>query len=170
MVWIAIIILITIEQGIKLIINQNYLEANIPIISPWIYFDPMFNRDYSWFNSMLQLNIDKWVHILIVLGILIVIYLFYKFLDSCKIEGRIIDIMFAFIISGALCSLVDKVFWNGSLDYILIRGFFTFDLKDVYINVFNGLLLLIFVIDYKGLRKTSDDDIIKDFIRFIRNK
>jgi len=119
---------------------------------------------------MLQLNIDKWVHILIVLGILIVIYLFYKFLDGCKIEGRIIDVMFAFIISGALCSLVDKVFWNGSLDYILIRGFFTFDLKDVYINVFNGLLLLIFVIDYKGLRKTSDDDIIKDFIRFIRNK
>lgn len=168
--WIAVLILTVIEQGIKLVINQNYLEANTRIIPPWIYFKPMFNRDYSWFNSMLQLNVGKGIHIVGVIGILILIYLIFKFLDSRNIEGKAIDTMFAFVIAGAICSLIDKVFWDGSLDYILLKGFFTFDLKDVYINVFNGLLLLMLITDYKGLRKVDENEVFKEFGRFIRKK
>jgi signal peptidase II len=139
--WAGVAFLITIEQVIKIIINYNFLNKRLPILPPLLYFQPMFNRDYSWFNSMLQLNVSKWTHIIIVVIMIILIYLFYKYLNKKLGTDKIINIMFAFIFSGALCSLIDKIFWNGSLDYILVNGFFTFDLKDVYIDIFIGLML-----------------------------
>ena len=66
----------------------------------------------------------------------ILIYLFYQYLNKQFGTNKIINSMYAFIFSGAMCSLIDKIFWNGSLDYILVNAFFTFDLKDVYINIF----------------------------------
>ncbi len=154
-IWVAIIILIIIEQGIKVIINNNFLDSNVPIISPWIFFNPMFNRDYSWFNSMLKLGIGKWVHIVGVAVILILAFLFYRSITKKNTKALLIDVAFAFLFSGGICSLIDKIFWNGSLDYIQLKGYFTFDLKDVYINVFNGILILMLVIDYKGIRKAK---------------
>ena len=152
-IWLAIIALIAIEQGIKVIINNDFLESNVPILSPWLYFSPMLNRDYSWFNSMLQLGVGKWVHILAVLVILISAFLFYRSMNNRKKTTLLIDVAFMFLLAGGICSLIDKVLWSGSLDYIQLKGYFTFDLKDVYINVFNGFLVLMFIIDYKGLRK-----------------
>ena len=137
--WISVFFLITIEQVIKIIINNNFLDKRFPILPPFLYFEPMFNRDYSWINSMFQLNVGKWIHIVMVAIMTILIYLFYKYLNKQLGSNKIINIMFAFIFSGAMCSLIDKIFWNGSLDYILVNGFFTFDLKDVYINIFIGL-------------------------------
>lgn len=151
-IWGLVAVLIMIDQGIKLIINSKYLEANLPIIQPWVYFRPMFNRDYSWLNSMFQLGIGKWIHIAVVVGMLVAVVLLYKHLYQASETSRLIDSAFIFIVSGATCSLLDKVFWDGSLDFIFIRGFFTFDLKDVYINVFIGLLLYMVLINHKGIR------------------
>lgn len=163
---IAVLILVTLEQVIKIVINNNFLDKKFPILPPLLYFEPMFNRDYSWFNSMLQLGIGKWAHILIVVILIILIYLFYQYLNKQFRTNKTINIMYAFIFSGAMCSLIDKIFWNGSLDYILINGFFTFDLKDVYINVFNGLLILSLLLKNKDLNQI-DDDIVKDFTKYI---
>lgn len=168
--WVFVFILVMIEQGIKFVINSKYLEATLPILEPWLYFKPMFNRDYSWFNSMFQLGIGKWAHIVIVIILTIFIYLFYKFLNRQSDTPWLIDIAFIFILSGSICSLIDKIFWDGSLDYILIQKLFTFDLKDVYINVFIGLILLMFIINYKGIREANDRDVLEEFIAFIRGK
>jgi signal peptidase II len=97
----------------------------------------------------------------------IAILLFYIFLEKKIGSNKFIDIMFAFIFSGAMCSLIDKVFWNGSLDYIFLSGFFTFDLKDVYINVFIGLLILMIITKNETLKKFDDTNILKDFLRFM---
>lgn len=169
-IWIITLVLIAIEQGMKLVIHGNYLDLNLPILSPWLYFSPVFNRDYSWLNSMLQLGVGKWVHIVLVSVILFLLYLFYKFLNRDTATTALPDTMFAFIFSGAICSLIDKLFWNGSLDYIALTGFFTFDLKDVYINVFNGLLIFMLLIDYKGLKRVNTNDVIKEFIRYVRRR
>ncbi|MGH4119158.1 signal peptidase II [Clostridium sp.] len=80
-----------------------------------------------------------------------------------------VNTMYAFIFSGAICSLFDKIFWNGSLDYILVNGFFTFDLKDVYINVFSGLIILLLLFKNKFLNQI-DDNIVKDFTKYILRK
>lgn len=168
--WISVFILITIEQVIKIVINNNFLNKRFPILPPFLYFEPMFNRSYSWFNSMLQLGVSKWIHIFIVAIMSILLYLFYQYLNKQLGNNKIIDILYAFIFSGAICSLIDKVFWNGSLDYILVNGFFTFDLKDVYINIFIGLLMLSLLLENKVLKQIDDDNIVKDFTKYILRK
>jgi len=99
----------------------------------------------------------------------ILIYLFYKYLNKQFGPNKTINIMYVLIFSGAMCSLIDKIFWNGSLDYILVNGFFTFDLKDVYINIFMGLLILALLFKNKVLNQI-DDDIVKDFTKYILRK
>lgn len=165
----VILLLVSIEQVIKIVIYNNFLNKKSPILSPFLYFEPMFNRDYSWFNSMLQLGISKWIHISVVAISSVLIYLFYKYLNKQFGTNKFIDIMYAFIFSGALCSLIDKIFWNGSLDYILVNGFFTFDLKDVYINIFTGLLILSLLLKNEVLNQI-DENIVKNFTEYILQK
>ncbi len=165
----AVLILVTIDQVIKIVINNNFFDKRFPILHPLLYFEPMFNRQYSWFNSMLQLGIGRYMHISLVATMSILIYLFYQYLNKQFGTNKIINIMYAFIFSGAMCSLIDKIFWNGSLDYILVNGFFTFDLKDVYINIFIGLLILSLHLKNKVLNQI-DDNIVKDFTKYILRK
>ncbi|MBU5225090.1 signal peptidase II [Clostridium senegalense] len=167
--YISVFILVAIDQIIKIIINNKFFDKKFPILPPLLYFDPMFNRDYSWFNSMLQLGVGKYIHILIVIIMSILIYQLYQYLNKQFGNKKIINIMYAFIFSGAICSLIDKVFWNGSLDYISLNVFFTFDLKDVYINVFIGLVILSLILKNKVLSQI-DDDIVKDFTKYVLRK
>jgi signal peptidase II len=168
--WICVFLLIAVEQGIKIIINSSFLDKKFPILPPLLYFSPIFNRHYSWFNSMLKLGIGKWIHIALAALLSAFLYLFYRYLNKRYGTFNIINIMFAFVFSGAICSLIDKIFWNGSLDYILVNGFFTFDLKDVYLNVFNGLLLLSILIKNKDLKQIDDKNILEDFTKYILRK
>ncbi len=159
--------LIAIEQIIKIIIYSSFFYNRFAILPPLLYFEPMFNTRYSWFNSMLKFDGSKYLHITVVIIMSILIYLFYRFL--CKKFGKIkiINIMFAFLFSGATCSLIDKVFWDGSLDYILVKGFFTFDLKDVYINVFIGLMVFSLLFKSKASKVIYSKNTFKDFSKFI---
>ena len=167
--YIAVLILVTIDQVIKVVINNKFFDKRSPILPPLLYFEPMFNRDYSWVNSMLQLGVGKYIHISLIAIMSILIYLFYQYLNKQFGTNKLINSMYAFIFSGAMCSLIDKIFWNGSLDYILVNGFFTFDLKDVYINIFVGLLILSLLLKNKVLNQI-DDNIVKDFTKYILRK
>lgn len=169
-VWMYIFILIIIEQTIKIIINSRFLTQSFPILPPVLYFKPIFNRNYSWFNSMLELGAGKWLHIGVVAVMSLLIYLFYRYLKNQSEVSSIINAMFIFIFSGALCSLIDKIVWNGSLDYIKVEGFFTFDLKDVYINVFNGLFVLGLFLKSKPLKQLENKGIFKGFVKYTLGK
>lgn len=166
--WLGVFFLIAIEQLIKIEINNKFLDKRFPILPPLLYFEPLFNRRYSWFNSMMQLGYGKWIHIILVSSMTIVIYLFYRYLNKELGRNKLISIMFAFIFSGGICSLIDKIFWNGSLDYIMVNGLFTFDLKDVYINVFNGLLILLLIFNNDTLKQIDNKNMLKGFIKDIR--
>nr|MBO2494724.1 signal peptidase II [Clostridia bacterium] len=168
--WTSIFALVAVEQIIKIIIYNHFFERRFPILAPILYFEPMFNKHYSWFNSMFRLGIGKGIHIAFVLIIVVLIYLFYRYLNDRVGTNKMINAMFAFLFSGATCSLIDKIFWDGSLDYILLKGFFTFDLKDVYINIFNGLLIFSLVSDNKAIKQLEDKEILKNFIRYILRK
>lgn len=166
-IWVSIFVLIAFEQIIKIIIYNNFFDGQFPILPPFLSFKPMFNRHYSWFNSMFQLGVSKWMHIAFVSIMLAIIYLFYRYLNDRIGTNKLINTMFAFLFSGATCSLIDKIFWNGSLDYILVKGFFTFDLKDVYLNIFNGLLILSVFLEKKAFKNLDDKKILKDFVDYI---
>lgn len=165
--WFGVFILILIEQIIKIIINSKFIDKSYPLLAPILYFEPVFNRHYSWFNSMLELGIGKGMHIVFVAIMTIGILFFYKYIIKEYGLIKIVNIMFAFVFAGAICSLIDKVFWDGSLDYILVRGFFTFDLKDVYINVFNGLLILSLFLPGKEMKVLTERDLLKGFKQYL---
>lgn len=164
-IWLGIAALIALEQGIKLVINRFFLYASVPIVAPILYFEPMFNRHYSWFNSMLRIGGSKWLHIMVVGFLIVLLFLFYRYVRKHTRPRMIVNVMFAFLFAGAVCSFVDKVFWDGSLDYIRLTGFFTFDLKDIYINVFNGLLIYVILFRSGDMKRFTDSPIIGDFFR-----
>jgi Lipoprotein signal peptidase len=168
--WAAVFTLISVEQIIKITINNYFIEKRFPILPPILYFEPMFNRNYSWIDSMFQLGVSKWIHIIIVAIMSIIIFLFYQFINRQYGSRTMINVMFAFIFSGALCSLIDKIFWNGSLDYVLIEGLFTFDLKDVYINIFIGLVILFSILKNKAIKQLDGNNVLADFTRYILRK
>lgn len=162
--------LFVLEQGIKLIINTKHLTSNQVIINNFLYFRPMFNRDYSWINSLFNLGVSKAIHIILVGFIVLLVFLVYQYLVSLKLNSKIVSVAFAFLLAGGLCSFVDKVFWDGSLDYIYVQNHFTFDLKDVFINVFIGLMVIIYLIDHQGFRTKESNHILKNFMDFLRKR
>ncbi|KNY28300.1 signal peptidase II [Pseudobacteroides cellulosolvens] len=168
--WVSVFLLIAIEQTIKIIIYNNFFDKRFAILPPILYFEPMFNRHYSWFNSMLKLNAGKGLHIAVVVILSILVIVFYRFLTKRIGSIKIVNIMFAFLFSGAMCSLIDKVFWDGSLDYIMLKGFFTFDLKDLYIDVFIGLMILLLFTKNEQLKQIDEKVLLKDFLDCLLNK
>ena len=80
------------------------------------------------------------------------------------------DCCFLFIFIGAFCSLIDKLFYGGSLDFIGIGELFIADLKDIYINL--GILFFIISIYSQGYlssenNNTSFKDDLKSILKFI---
>ena len=169
MVHIRILILIMLEQIIKIIVKGHY-DARIPIIENILYFMPTSNTNYSWFNSMFQFGWSKAFHIVIVIVILIFSYYTFKYLEYKKMKNSEINILKTFLFSGVICSLIDKIFWNGSLDYIMLKGFFVFDLKDCYITTFEVLAVIFFIKYRKSISKISDRELMKDYFGFIKKE
>lgn len=73
-------LLLIIEQSIKIFIYSRHMESNIPIVDNLLYLKPMFNRDYSWINSLFSLGISKAAHIILVGGIVVLVSLIYAFI------------------------------------------------------------------------------------------
>ncbi|MFW6022617.1 MAG: signal peptidase II [Halanaerobiaceae bacterium] len=163
-------ILIIIDQGIKFIINAKFFDMYFPIMKPWFYFNPVFNRDYSWVNSLFQLGLSKYFHIIMVTLIIVFASLLYKYILQKKLITELFNITFAFLFSAGICSLVDKIFWNGSLDYIFLRSYFIFDLKDVYVNIFVILVIWMVISNHKGIQEIDEKEFFKGFIRSLFQK
>ena len=73
---------------------------------------------------------------------------------------------FAFIFAGALCSLIDKIFYGGSLDFIGISNLFIVDIKDIYINL--GILFFIISIVISGYLTEDDNTSFKEDLASIK--
>ena len=66
-------------------------------------------------------------------------------------------------ISGCLCSLIDKLFWGGSLDFLQIPTLFIFDLKDCYLTVAEVIFVAIGILNSKEIS-------VKEYLHFCCNK
>lgn len=65
--------------------------------------------------------------------------------------------------AGSLCSLIDKVFWGGSLDFIQIPKLFTFDLKDCYLSITQILFIIVAIIH-------NEEISVKEYLLFCFSK
>ena len=165
-IFIIFLILMIIDQGIKIIIKLFFFNKYVEIIKDFLSFDPIINTDGSWLNARFGLGVGFIT--LIVLNIFAVILFIevYRYYLSKGNKDFWSDMSFLFITSGALCSLIDKVFYGGSLDFIGISDLFIADIKDIYINL--GILFFIMLIYIKGYFKEEDNTTLKDDLNSIK--
>lgn len=165
---IMILVLVILEQAIKIIV-KNYYGVKIPIIENIVYFMPILNDNYSYINSLFNLGWNKAFHIVLVVVVLFFSYYAFKYFENKNIKNSMINILKVFLFSGVICSLLDKIFWNGSLDYILLKEFFVFDLKDCYLTIFQVLVIMLGIKNWKKISRANDIEFLKDYIGFIKN-
>ncbi len=168
-------LMVSLDQVIKVIIKLSFMNCDKALIWEFLRLKPVRNTELSWINSSLSLGIGFIPHIIINIAGVAAIYYFYKFYLSKNMETFSSFMLYALIFSGAACSLIDKIFWGGSLDYIRytgILGGYTFDLKDVYITSFEIMLVAAVVLSFAGNKtclKSLNSVKLKDISAFIIN-
>lgn len=173
--WIFLVVAVGIDQGIKAwLFSLEWETISIPLIRPVFYIQPTQNTlgSYLW----VLLGLKQGSHLLNILlfsfiGVLFIeVWRFYvrKKRNSFWINGFI-----HLFLAGLAANLIDNAFWGGSLDYITIRPFYTFDLKDLFITLCE-LFLITELVDNRLLgrflkmpRKDSRR-INREFLQFIK--
>lgn len=168
--------LMVLDQGSKIIIKQLFFNDNATIINDILYFNPIINTEGSWINARFNTGISFTILIVINLLALFLFIEIYRYYLHSNNDAKSFheDMCFLFIFSGALCSLIDKLFYGGSLDFIGIGNLFVADIKDIYINL--GMLFFISSIYKNGYLSSNNDSSfsddltnIKKFIYFIKD-
>lgn len=159
------------DQGLKLIIKLLFFEKNFYIIPNLLSFTPIINTKGSWLNVRFNTNIN---FITLILINIIALFLFtevYRYFNTKNNKNFFTDLCYTFIIAGSLCSLIDKVFYGGSLDFIGIGNLFIADFKDIYINLAIFMFIIaIYNFDYIDNNKASIQNHhikLKEFLIFI---
>lgn len=168
------VILFILDQGIKLLIKFFFFKKYVEIIPDMLSFHPIINTHGSWLNARFGTSVSFPLLILLNVAALLLfieIYRYYLFNGNKDFWS---DMCFIFVLCGALCSLIDKVFYGGSLDFIGISDLFIADIKDLYINL--GILffaLTLFNNDYLSSNEDTtfkqDLENAKKFFKFIIN-
>ena len=137
------------------------------IINGMLYFRPIINTDGSWLNARFGTSVS--FPILITLNI-IAIFVFievYRYYLHKGNKDFWSDMCFIFVSCGAICSLIDKVFYGGSLDFIGISNLFIADIKDLYINI--GILFFALTMFNNGYLTNNEDTSFKDDLQSLKN-
>jgi signal peptidase II len=145
-----VLLCVTIDQLIKFIIFIKFMDIKTDILGDYIVFYPIINPKLSYGAYFIScFNNPFFIGVIIILCMFAYItgYRFY-----CKQYARekskfIAKLIYTLGLSGMSCSIIDKVFWKGSLDYISIKYFFVFDIKDCY---FSTSVILFLVLYYKN--------------------
>lgn len=142
------LILVVIDQVAKLIIWHNYSNVDVVLLTDILFFRPVQNTNLSWVFSMLNYKSPVLLMVAIQVLALIIVFLLYRYFSYLWTQGqKLLNRMLIFFVAGIICSFIDVVFWGGSLDFIRLFDWFTFDFKDVYFKI--GIAFLLFyTIDY----------------------
>ena len=129
-------------------------------------FNPIINTKGSWLNVRFNININFIMLILINFIALFLFYEIYKYYNNYYKKNFFVDLCYTFIIAGSACSLIDKIFYGGSLDFIGISNLFIADFKDIYINM--AIFLFITITFNENNNKIKDSTMqTKKISRFI---
>lgn len=167
-----LVLLISIDIGIKAVIYNNYFDSYFDIVGEYLGYSPQINRNnLSTFNSVLHLGIPFNVVLIGNILAIPVIIPFWVYIKKNIISAKYMifnNIFLSFFEAAIICSLIDKLWLGGSLDYIKI-GKWVYDLKDFYSDVgeigYVGLTVFLYIKDPK---KTSS--VSKVFQKFLKMK
>lgn len=165
-----LLILVTFDQAVKIIINSFFRYNTFKLIDGIIGFRPTLNTKGSWANSQWGLGIS--FTFLIIINIIFIPFIIeiYRFYRHSYMESKIINASYLLILSGAVCSLLDKVCWGGSLDFISVWKLFVSDTKDIYLTA--GVTLLVIEMLISGELKPQKAGNLKEsgvFFKYVLN-
>lgn len=157
-----ILTLITVDLFTKVIIFFNFMDLNFSILNGNFGFNPFINREQiSIFNSLFNLGVSTNGLIIINVVVLVLLCLLYAWMKAVFGTDKHVVAIFVLFISAVICSIVDKLLLDGSLDYLLMIRWIC-DLKDIYL--FSGYIyLVVYVIKSADLAASSKDQIQKLF-------
>jgi signal peptidase II len=110
----------------------------------------------SAFNRIFNLNISNTTLIIATLPVLLISLYLYKLVNKNKLN-LLIKSACSLCLAGAICSLIDKILWGGSLDYLVLSKYII-DLKDIYLYG-GALLLIIYTIKNFDPNQSIKDDL-----------
>ncbi|KPU42455.1 signal peptidase (SPase) II [Oxobacter pfennigii] len=136
------LVLIVIDQAIKLFIAHYYINADAVLLPGILFFRPVQNINLTWIASIIDYKTPALLMIVIQIFSLAIITFSYRYLSYLWNQGKkLLNGMLIFFIAGIMCSFIDVAFWGGSLDFLRLFDLFTFDFKDVYLNIASGFVL-----------------------------
>lgn len=159
-------ILVLVDQGIKIIIRFFFFDNKFEIIPNILSFHPIINTDGSWLNARFDLSVNFPLLIILNIIFLFIIVELFRYILSNGHKTFWSDMAFVFLFCGALGSLIDKVFYGGSLDFIGISNLFIADIKDLYINL--GLYFFLLGSYSSGYLTSDDNSSFKDDLEHIK--
>lgn len=144
--------LIALDQSIKIIIYHFFFDIYTDILGNSVRFRPIINTNLSWGGNYIPI-LNNMALLIFVNFLVVALFLSgYAFYRSKKPESSAyVDSIYITGLAGSICSLIDKIIWGGSLDYIQIVGFFTFDMKDCYLVIAQCLFVFIGLKHHKDI-------------------
>jgi len=112
-----ILILIFVDQLIKMLIYSLLEDVRFEIIPNLIEFKPTFNTKHSWVNTLIDknfgINIGLIPHILIYLSIAVIIPMYFTFLRGrVSKDKKLIDTATIFMTFAIVCALIGNLIWT----------------------------------------------------------
>lgn len=159
-----VLFLILIDQFIKMVISKLFMQYEFDMVIHLLKFNPERNINLSWFGNFVDIFSSLFITVLLnTLAIFIFVsgYLLYK--AKTKQTSFSVKIIMTCGLAGCFCSLIDKLFWGGSLDFLQIPNFFVFDIKDSYLTVAEVVFVIVGILHSKEIS-------VKEYLRFCCNK
>jgi signal peptidase II len=174
--WIFLLAAVLVDQGIKAyLFSLEWESISIPLIEPVFYVEPTQNTLGSYLWVLLKLKQGSHLLNMILFSLVGIVFIeVWRFYVQRKRNSFWINGFIHLFLAGLLANLIDNGFWGGSLDYITIRPFYTFDLKDLYITLCE-LFLLTELVDNRLLKpliqmpREESKRLNRDFFRFVKN-
>ena len=163
------------DQGIKInLCSVDWQSLSIPLIEPVFYMEPAQNTLGSYLWVLLGLKKGSHLVNIILFSLIGVVFVeVWRFYVSRKRNSFWINGFIHLFLAGLGANLIDNAVWGGSLDYVTIKPFYTFDLKDLYITLCE-LFLLTELVDNRLLKRflnmprEDSRKLNRDFIDFVR--
>lgn len=173
--WVFLGVAVAMDQGIKAyLFSLEWESISIPLIKPVFYIEPTQNTLGSYLWVLLGLKQGSHLVNIILFSLIGIIFIeVWRFYVKRKRNSFWINGFIHLFLAGLVANLIDNAFWGGSLDYVTIKPFYTFDLKDLYITLCE-LFLITELIDNRLLKRflnmprEESKQLNRDFIRFIK--
>jgi signal peptidase II len=153
------VLLIMVDQGIKFIVFMLYMGKNFILIPNILVFSPTQNIHLNYLGSLLEIKMPLLVMILFDMACIVLVVMLPRYcLFLSDKYNKLPKLSLPLGLAGVLSALIDSVFWGGSIDFILLFDWFTFDIKDVYLNITVALIALYTLLYTPRYYKLSKED------------